>query len=183
MCSSTRGPAIAPSLVTCPTSTSAVPAVLAKRVSCAAHSRTCATLPGRGLQRLGIDGLDRIHHRDRGLLLRERGQDLLELDLGQRLQTLRRQAEAACAQRHLLDRLLAAHVQHAATAPKDAPAPAAAASTCRYPDRRPAAPHRRAPGHRRARDRAPRCRSRAWAPRPPAPRRAPALRLPCARPW
>src|SRR6185295_1489245 len=46
MCSSTRGPAIAPSLVTCPISSSAVPARLAWRVSCAAHSRTCATEPG-----------------------------------------------------------------------------------------------------------------------------------------
>ena len=46
MCSSTRGPASCPSLVTCPTSTVAVPLALAKRVRCAAHSRTCATLPG-----------------------------------------------------------------------------------------------------------------------------------------
>ena len=46
MCSSTRGPASAPSLVTCPTSTMAVPLLLAVRVSCAAHSRTCDTLPG-----------------------------------------------------------------------------------------------------------------------------------------
>src|SRR3989442_1121315 len=43
MCSSTRGPAIAPSLVTWPIMKSAVPARLAWRVSCAAHSRTCAT--------------------------------------------------------------------------------------------------------------------------------------------
>jgi hypothetical protein len=46
MCSSTRGPASAPSFVTWPTSTTAVPLVLAKRVRCAAHSRTCATEPG-----------------------------------------------------------------------------------------------------------------------------------------
>ncbi len=46
MCSSTRGPASAPSLVTWPTSTIAVPRLLAMRVSCAAHSRTCATEPG-----------------------------------------------------------------------------------------------------------------------------------------
>ena len=46
MCSSTRGPASAPSLVTWPTSTTAVPLALAKRVRCAAHSRTCATEPG-----------------------------------------------------------------------------------------------------------------------------------------
>ena len=46
MCSSTRGPASAPSLVTWPTSTIAQPVALAVRVSCAAHSRTCATEPG-----------------------------------------------------------------------------------------------------------------------------------------
>ena len=46
MCSSTRGPAIAPSLVTWPTSTIAVPLALAARVRWAAHSRTCATEPG-----------------------------------------------------------------------------------------------------------------------------------------
>ena len=46
MCSSTRGPASVPSLVTWPTSTRLVPADLAWRVSCAAHSRTCATEPG-----------------------------------------------------------------------------------------------------------------------------------------
>ena len=46
MCSSTRGPASAPSLVTWPTSTMAQPLDLAVRVSWAAHSRTCATEPG-----------------------------------------------------------------------------------------------------------------------------------------
>ena len=46
MCSKTRGPAKAPSLVTCPTNTTAVPVALAMRVRCAAHSRTCATEPG-----------------------------------------------------------------------------------------------------------------------------------------
>ena len=46
MCSSTRGPASAPSLVTWPTSTMQVPPALAARVRWAAHSRTCATEPG-----------------------------------------------------------------------------------------------------------------------------------------
>ena len=46
MCSSTRGPANAPSLVTCPTNTIPLPLDLANRVKCAAHSRTCATEPG-----------------------------------------------------------------------------------------------------------------------------------------
>src|SRR2546422_7476120 len=46
MCSTTRGPAIAPSLVTWPTSTTTVPLDLACRARCATHSRTCATEPG-----------------------------------------------------------------------------------------------------------------------------------------
>ena len=46
MCSSTRGPAIAPSFVTWPTKITTIPRCFARRVSCAAHSRTCATLPG-----------------------------------------------------------------------------------------------------------------------------------------
>ncbi|CPP36880.1 Uncharacterised protein [Bordetella pertussis] len=46
MCSSTRGPASAPSLVTWPIITMAMPVCLASRVSCAAHSRTWDTEPG-----------------------------------------------------------------------------------------------------------------------------------------
>ena len=46
MCSITRGPASAPSLVTWPTRMTVVPLALASRVSCAAHSRTWATEPG-----------------------------------------------------------------------------------------------------------------------------------------
>ena len=46
MCSRTRGPASALSLVTWPTSTIVMPVAFATRVSCAAHSRTCATEPG-----------------------------------------------------------------------------------------------------------------------------------------
>ena len=46
MCSSVLGPAMPPPLVTCPTTKTAVPLSLAKRMSRAAHSRTCPTLPG-----------------------------------------------------------------------------------------------------------------------------------------
>ncbi|MNT08702.1 hypothetical protein D3C72_1434520 [compost metagenome] len=49
MCSSTRGPASAPSFVTWPTRMMVTPVCLAARVSCAAHSRTCATEPGAEL--------------------------------------------------------------------------------------------------------------------------------------
>ena len=46
MCSSTRGPAIFPSLVTWPTSTSAQPFSLANRISSNAQPRTWLTVPG-----------------------------------------------------------------------------------------------------------------------------------------
>ena len=46
MCSSIRGPAMAPSLVTCPTRKIAVPLSLARRMSRLVHSRIWLTLPG-----------------------------------------------------------------------------------------------------------------------------------------
>ena len=45
MCSSTFGPASAPSFVTCPTMKKVMPRLLAMRCSFPAHSRTCPTLP------------------------------------------------------------------------------------------------------------------------------------------
>ena len=46
MCSSTRGPAIAPSFVTCPTRKTDTPAFFPKKARRAAHSRTWPTEPG-----------------------------------------------------------------------------------------------------------------------------------------
>ena len=46
ICSSTRGPAIVPSLVTWPTSINADPRSLAKRISSCADARTWLTVPG-----------------------------------------------------------------------------------------------------------------------------------------
>ena len=46
MCSSTLGPAIWPSLVTCPTSSRAKPRALARRISSWALARTWETVPG-----------------------------------------------------------------------------------------------------------------------------------------
>lgn len=45
MCSKTFGPAKAPSLVTCPMRKKVIPRDFAIRISRAAHSRTCPTLP------------------------------------------------------------------------------------------------------------------------------------------
>ena len=46
MCSTTRGPAIWPSLVTWPTRMMAAPDFLANRISACAEARTCVTVPG-----------------------------------------------------------------------------------------------------------------------------------------
>lgn len=46
MCSSTRGPARAPSLVTCPTRKTLTPVCLAQRISWEVTSRTWETEPG-----------------------------------------------------------------------------------------------------------------------------------------
>ena len=74
-----------------------------------AHLRDRA---GRRRQRLAVDGLDRIDHRDRRLLGLERRQDLLELDLGQHAHRARAEAEPARAQRDLRAALLAGDVEH-----------------------------------------------------------------------
>ncbi len=118
---------------------------LASRVSCAAHSRTCATLPGAEVQRLGVDGLDRVD--DRRPRAPRRRWSRRSSRAGSRPAAITArvgQTQALRAQRDLLDRLLAGDVEHLARRADGAPAPAAAASTCRCPDRRRAGS--RAPG-------------------------------------
>ena len=46
MCSSTLGPAMPPSLLTCPTMISDVPSALIRPIRAEVHSRTWVTLPG-----------------------------------------------------------------------------------------------------------------------------------------
>ena len=64
-----RGPAIVPSLVTCPMSITAVPVDFAKRTSSAVHSRSCVTAPALERRAASCDRLDRIHHQQRRLAL------------------------------------------------------------------------------------------------------------------
>ena len=54
ICSTTRGPAIWPSLVTWPTSMIAAPLALAKRISACAEPRTWLTVPG-------VDSIASLH--------------------------------------------------------------------------------------------------------------------------
>ena len=113
MCSSTRGPAIAPSLVTCPTKIDDDAALLGEPRQLRrafAHLRHAA---GRRLQRLRVDGLDRVDDDDLGLRRVDRRDDRLELHLGQQLDRRVDEAQPLRAQRDLLDRFLAGHVQRA----------------------------------------------------------------------
>ena len=87
MCSSTRGPAMPPSLVTWPTRNTAVPVSLAKRTSRAADSRTWRHRARRRGQQLGPDRLDRIDDQHARLASSMRLlEDALDAGFGQRLQ-------------------------------------------------------------------------------------------------
>src|ERR1700688_1786880 len=81
MCSTTRGPAIWPSLVTWPTRITAAPARLAKRIKGrAAHLGHGA---GRGVDRIGPHGLDRVDDDEtRGIAIGESGDDVLDRGFG-----------------------------------------------------------------------------------------------------
>ena len=162
-CSSTRGPATLPSLVTWPTSTVAMPRSLATATSAAVTARTCVTppatpsMPGAEMvctesmtSRPGLDRVEVAEHR-------------LQVGLGGQVEPLVQGAEALGAQPHLAGRLLAGDDQAGRVAgwPPTAARRRAAASTCRRRARRRAAPPRRARCRRRAPGRARRRRS-AW---------------------
>ena len=162
MCSSTRGPAIAPSLVTCPTRSVVTPRSLATRISRAVHARTWPTLPGRAGELRVEGGLDRVDDEHAGLALAHRGLDRRDVEFGEQGDALRHGAEPPGAQPDLLRRLLAAHVEHVGARLRRAHRrPAAAVSTCRFPARRRAGRATRRQARRRAPGRARRSRSRA----------------------
>ena len=94
MCSSTRGPAMPPSLVTWPTRNTLVPDSLATRTRRAAHSRTWLTEPGAAVSssdhRVWIESITTAC----GLCGRDLFDDALDAGLGQRIDALQRQAQA-----------------------------------------------------------------------------------------
>ena len=96
MCSTTRGPAIWPSLVTWPTRISGAPERLAKRISACAEPRTCVTVPGADSIALGhMVWIESMTTR-RGILpSRQRGDDVLDRGLGGELDRRRRRGRAA----------------------------------------------------------------------------------------
>jgi hypothetical protein len=109
----------------------------------------------RRLQLLGVQRLDRVDDRDRGLAASMRGDTRSSWISASSGTSAAVDAEAPRAQRDLRGRLLAAHVEHRQRA-TGARAPAAAASTCRCRDRRRSAPPSPRPARRPARGRTPR---------------------------
>ncbi len=152
MCSSTRGPAMAPSLVTWPTSTTAMPWVFAKRTSWAAHSRNCETEPGADSSASVCSVCTESITTRPGRWCLDLLDDRIDRRFGQHRQIQPRQAKTLGAQVNLRQRFLAGHIQRAKTTLDRGQAPAAAAWICRCPGRRRSARPSRAQCRRRARD-------------------------------
>ena len=119
MCSTTRGPAIWPSLVTWPTRMMAAPDRLGKadqRLRRAAHLRHRA---GRGFDQVGPHGLDGIDDdQPRRLAFRQRGDDVLDRGFRRQLDRRVAQAQPLGAQAHLGDRFLAGDIDRAVAGPR-----------------------------------------------------------------
>ena len=114
MCSTTRGPAIWPSLVTWPTRMIAAPERLAKRISACAEPRTCVTVPGAdSTASVHMVWIESMTTRRGVLPSLERRDDVLDRGFGRELDRRLGEAEALGAQPHLRDRLLAGDVDHA----------------------------------------------------------------------
>ena len=145
-CSSTLGPAMAPSLVTCPIRNTRDAARLGEVDQARGDLAQLAHAAGARLElaRSAWSGSSRPPSR-RADSLAIASSISLELGGGQHVARSSTPCalEALCAQRHLRARLLAGHVEGALAAARPCPpAPAAAAWTCRCPDRRRPAPRR-----------------------------------------
>ena len=112
-CSSTRGPATAPSFVTWPTRTVATPFSFATRSSREAASRTCATEPGAEPSSPAWSVCTESITQTVGRCGLERRADDVELRLGEDRDVVGA-AEALGAKAHLRDGLLAGDEQRAA---------------------------------------------------------------------
>ena len=115
ICSTTRGPAIWPSLVTWPTRMIAAPLILAKRIKAWAEPRTWLTVPGVDSIDVAPHGLDRIdHHQLRPVARAQGGDDILDAGLRGELDIGVGEAEPGGAQAHLRGRFLARDIDDAA---------------------------------------------------------------------
>ncbi len=141
-CSSTRGPASCPSLVTCPTSTVAMPLRLAAATSAAAQSRTwvdAARRTGHVGTGARLDGVDDQRRRGRASTSSAR----IAVHVGRRWPAAARRPGPRAAPRAVAPAPATPPRRRTARSGRaGAPArrrPAAAASTCRRRARRPAA--------------------------------------------
>ena len=120
MCSTTRGPAIWPSLVTWPTRMIAAPDFLAKRISACAEPRTCVTVPGADSTVLGPHGLDRIDDdQARRLAFRQGRDDVLDRRFRRQFDGGVTQSETLGAQAHLRHRFLAGDIDRPMTGARE----------------------------------------------------------------
>ena len=163
ICSTTRGPAIWPSLVTWPTRMTAAPVRLAKRISSAAEPRTWVTVPGAAstlcVHMVWIEFDDQEPRRR---ALRQRRDDVFDRRFRRRSRRRHRQGQAArraAAPGRPLPRRKCR--RRGAGRGRRPPRPRAAASICRCRDRRRAAAPSRAPGRRRSPGRIRRCQRQA----------------------
>ena len=112
MCSRMRGPASAPSFVTCPTKTSVIPWLFAMRVRRAAlahlrdRPRSAVELPRK-------ERLNRVDHDEFGLFLGKNRFNLLEFDFAHELQPVRIDLKALRADRDLRGAFFARNVEGA----------------------------------------------------------------------
>ena len=114
MCSTTLGPAIWPSLVTWPTSSTAVPFCLAKRISASDPAFSCDTVPGAASIDRRPQRLDRIDDRDRRrLAFAQRGDDVRDIGFGRKQHRRIVKPKPLGPQPHLGDGFLARDVDDA----------------------------------------------------------------------
>ena len=112
MCSSTRGPAMTPSRVTWPISSTAVPVVFAWRTRLAVDSRSCVTAPGAASTAASGHGLDRVDDEHFRAGLGDVLEDPLDRGLGDERERAGVHGEPARAFGHLAHGFLAGRVQH-----------------------------------------------------------------------
>ena len=114
MCSTTRGPAICPSLVTWPTRMIAAPERLAKRISTCALARTCVTVPGaESTMSVHMVWIESMMTRRGVGALGNRRDDVFDRCLSREFDLGAGEAESFRAQPHLRHRFLARDVDGA----------------------------------------------------------------------
>ena len=146
-CSSTRGPASSPSLVTWPTSTVAVWRRFVASMSCWAQPLHLRHRARRGAELGVVHRLHRVDDDEVGVERFDQRDDALDVALGREPQPVDQRVDASGAPLHLRGRLLARDVEAPRAGSRDrGRSLQAATSTCRCPARR----RRASPTPRRA---------------------------------